>query len=219
MKQSSYKLFVLFLTIGLLQSCYTLIYPPQSQPQTVTTVVSEPAMASTVGAVGGYGWDPYWEPALPFTSYHQGYGASYYDPYNYYDYHHPRYAPVYVVSETTDPSPAREFRRDESQGGSRTRALNGTANTSGSGTSKAGSLVGIGSGLSTSSPAIIAPITKNPVVTTPVKRKPEKRMLTSPPKKNIKQAKVSPPKPVKKSKEADKPKSPPPEKKRTRTRK
>lgn len=201
--------------VTLLQSCYTMLYPPQSLPQTITTVVSEPAMASTVGGVGMYGWDPYWEPALPFTSYHRGYGASYYSPYNYYDYHHPHYAPVYVIGETRDPAPARDFSRDEKQGGSRTREMNGTSAPSNSG-SKGGSPVQEG-GMSSASTPIVAPIIKNPVVSPPNKYQAPQNVVADPPRNKIKQVKVNKPKPVKKQKEAKKTDPPPPQK-RTRIR-
>ncbi len=143
----------------LLQSCYTLLHPPETLPQTMTTVVTEQAMASSLGGAGVYGWDPYWEPALPFSSYHRGYGASYYSPYNYYDYQHPYYAPVYVVSENTDPAPARDFGRDDLQGGGRNRNLNSA--TVSSGTSGAGSGSSSSGGMSTAAPVISQP----PVVT------------------------------------------------------
>ena len=155
----SKRLLMLIFAAMLLQSCYTLLYPPETLPQTVTTVVTEQAMASSVGGSGIYGWDPYWEPALPFTSYHRGYGASYYSPYNYYDYHHPYYAPVYVVSEEPDPSPARDFGRDEQQGGSRSRDLNSLPASSGSGVSSS-------RGISTTAPVIKYP-TKDPVAVSP----------------------------------------------------
>ncbi len=211
------KSIVVLLVVVILQSCYTMLYPPQTLPQTVTTIVSEPAMASTIGGSGMYGWDPYWEPALPFTSYHQGYGASYYSPYNYYDYQHPYYAPVYVVSETSDPIPARDFNRDEKQGGSRARDLNNSSVSASSG-SKAGSL-GQGSGMSSAVSEIIAPV-KNPVVTPPQRNKAKvsQNMLADPPRKNIKIGRINRPVPVKKQKKVEKSDSPPPQK-RTRTRK
>ena len=209
---------MVFLMVGVLQSCYTMLYPPQTLPQTITTVVSEPAMVSSIGGSGMYGWDPYWEPALPFTSYHRGYGASYYSPYNYYDYHHPHYAPVYVVSETRDPVPARDFNRDEKLGGSRVRDLNGSSSTSGSG-NKAGS-IDQGSGMSSAASGIITPVIKNPVVTPPkrIKTKAPQNVAADPPKKKIKQVKPNKPKPVKKQKKVEKSDSPPPPK-RTRIRK
>ncbi|MCF7923434.1 MAG: hypothetical protein K9M55_12110 [Candidatus Marinimicrobia bacterium] len=214
------KIFIVIAMVMILQSCYTMLYPPQTLPQTVTSVVSEPAMVSTVGGAGMYGWDPYWEPALPFTSYHYGYGASYYSPYNYYDYHHPHYAPVYVVSETRQPAPARDFNRDENQGGSRVRDLNVPPTTSSSG-SKAGP-VGQGSSMSTAAPAIIAPIITNPVTTPPPTRKTRtqavKNMPSDPPAKQYIPIKVKQAPPVKQEKETEN-SDPPPAKKRTRTRK
>lgn len=159
MRGKSKRLLLLIFGAMLLQSCYTLLYPPETLPQTVTTVVTEQAMASSLGGSGFYGWDPYWEPALPFTSYHRGYGASYYSPYNYYDYHHPYYAPVYVVSEAPDPSPARDFSRDDQQGGGRSRDVNGASVSSGGGVSSS-------SGISTAAPVIKKPV-KNPVAVTP----------------------------------------------------
>ena len=213
------KLIVVLLMVAILQSCYTMLYPPQTLPQTITTVVSEPAIVSSIGGSGMYGWDPYWEPALPFTSYHRGYGASYYSPYNYYDYQHPYYAPVYVVSETRDPVPARDFNRDEKQGGSRVRDLNGSSVPSSS-SSKSGSM-GQGSEMSSAASGAIAPIIKNPVVTLPPKKnktKAPQNVVADPPRKRVKQVKINSPKPVKKQKEVKKSDSPPP-KKRTRNRK
>lgn len=210
------------LFVAMFQSCYTMLHPPQTQPETVTTVVSEPAMVSTIGGTGVYGWDPYWEPTLPFTSYHTGYGASYYSPYNYYDYHHPHYAPVYIVSETSDPAPARDFDRDEKQGGSRIRERNNsvTADNSGSG----GSSSGPGNGMSTGSSPIITQPEKRKEVIPPIKteRAEVKPVIT--PKKKVQPPKVTKPAKVtktvkvKQKKESTKTDSPPP-KKRTRTRK
>ena len=215
-----YKLLLVIFMVGVIQSCYTMLYPPQTLPQTVTTVVSEPAMVSTIGGTGMYGWDPYWEPALPFTSYHRGYGASYYSPYNYYDYHHPHYAPVYVVSETRDPAPARDFNRDEKQGGSRVREMNGSSAPASTG-SKSGSQ-GLRSGMTSGSSGVISPIIPPPVVTPPKKNKTKtpQKMVADPPKKaRTRQVKVTQPKPkpVKKQKETQK--SDPPSQKRTRVRK
>ncbi len=215
-----YKLLLVILMVGVIQSCYTMLYPPQTLPQTVTTVVSEPAMVSTIGGTGMYGWDPYWEPALPFTSYHRGYGASYYSPYNYYDYHHPHYAPVYVVSETRDPAPARDFNRDEKQGGSRVREMNGSSVPASTG-SKSGSQ-GLRSGMTSGSSGVISPIIPPPVVTPQKenKTKTPQKMVADPPKKTrTKQVKVTKPqpKPVKNQKETQK--SDTPSQKRTRVRK
>lgn len=219
-----YKQFLVILMVLALQSCYTMLYPPQTLPQTVTTVVSEPAMVSTIGGTGVYGWDPYWEPALPFTSYYTGYGASYYSPYNYYDYHHPHYAPVYVVSETSTPAPGRDFDRDEKQGGSRVREPNPPPASSNLG-SKAGS-TGLGSSMSTATAPIIQPAsTKSPVIKSPVRGNTEVKPV-SPPKKKVrsntgnkqKPVKVTKSKSVKNTKESKK-SDPPAPKKRTRTRK
>ena len=218
------KLIMVFFMVVVLQSCYTMLYPPQTLPQTSTIVVSEPAMVSTIGGSGMYGWDPYWEPALPFTSYHTGYGASYYSPYNYYDYHHPHYAPVYVVSETRDPAPARDFDRDEMQGGSRVRERNDFSSPASSGNK--GSSGGIGSGLSSAASPIVKPIISDPVVIKPpIIRKPRNNDA-KPAINRSKPVKVNKPKPakstkskaVKKQKESEKSDQPPP-KKRTRTRK
>jgi hypothetical protein len=46
------KIFILIVGISLLQSCYTMVNPPQTLPQSVTTIISEPAMASSFGG----GW-------------------------------------------------------------------------------------------------------------------------------------------------------------------
>jgi len=226
------KLIMVFFMVVVLQSCYTMLYPPQTLPQTTTTIVSEPAMVSTVGGSGMYGWDPYWEPALPFTSYHTGYGASYYSPYNYYDYHHPHYAPVYVVSETRDPAPARDFDRDEMQGGSRVRERNDSSSLSGSGNK--GNTGGIGSGMSSATSPIIKPIISNPVVIQPPIIQKPRNNDARPVIKNTKSVKVNKPKTVKvnkpnpikaskttavKTQKESEKSDPPPPKKRTRTRK
>ncbi|NQV42740.1 MAG: hypothetical protein HQ506_10315 [Candidatus Marinimicrobia bacterium] len=218
------KITGLFLMVVTLQSCYTMLYPPQTLPQTVTSVVSEPAMVSTIGGSGMYGWDPYWEPALPFTSYHTGYGASYYSPYNYYDYHHPHYAPVYVVGESRQPAPARDFDRDEKQGGSRTRERNNSSSLSGSGSK--GNTVGLGSGMSSATSPIVKPIINDPIVNQPVKIYSPRNKEVKPVVNKVKPTKTNKPKPVnasqskavKKQQASEKSDSPPP-KKRTRTRK
>ncbi len=162
------KVFVLIAGILLLQSCYTLLHPPETLPQTVTTVVTEQAMASSLGGTGLYGWDPYWEPALPFTSYHRGYGSSYYSPYNYYDYQDPYYAPVYIVGETSDPAPARQFGRDDQLGGARNRQLNGAATASSSDNDQGGKRTAIG--MSAAAPVSQAPV-KNPIIKSPPTQK------------------------------------------------
>jgi len=216
------RLIMVILLVTVLQSCYTMLYPPQTQPETVTTVVSEPAMVSTIGGTGVYGWDPYWEPTLPFTSYHTGYGASYYSPYNYYDYHHPHYAPVYIVGESSDPAPARNFDRDEKQGGSRVRERNNsiTADHSGSG----GKSADLGNSMSTgTSPIIIKPVEPKKVLP-PIKTNQSEVKPVITPRKNVqppkvsKPAKVSKPVKVKQTKKSSTTDSTPP-KKRTRTRK
>jgi hypothetical protein len=217
------KILMMFLMVAVLQSCYTMLYPPRTLPQTVTTVVSEPAMVSTIGGSGVYGWDPYWEPALPFTSYHTGYGASYYSPYNYYDYHHPHYAPVYVVSESRDPTPARDFDRDEMQGGSRLRERNDASSLSGSGSK--GNTVGLGSGMSSAASPVIMPIITDPVVIQPPIIYKPRNDEAKPVIKNVKPVKVKKSKPaktpkakaVKKQEASEKSDSPPP-KKRSRIR-
>ncbi len=213
------KIIMVSLIVLVFQSCYTMLYPPQTLPQTVTTVVSEPAMVTTIGGSGVYGWDPYWEPALPFTSYHRGYGASYYSPYNYYDYHHPHYAPVYVVSETREREPARTYNRDEKQGGARNRDLNGTGFPSSSTGSKSGSL-GQGSAMSGAVSSPVSPVISNPIVAPPTKnkQKSQKKFVADPPKKRTKKVKVTKPKRVKAQKEVEKKAAPAPEK-RSRTRK
>ena len=220
MQTRKLKWIVSLFAIWTLQSCYTLIYPPSTLPQTVTTVVSEPAMASTVGGTGAYGWDPYWEPTLPFTSYSRGYGASYYSPYNYYDYQHPHYAPVYVVSETRDIAPSRDFGRDQKQGGGREREMNGASVPSNSGSKSTGT--GQSSSMSTAAPGIISPAIPPPVVKAPQKSKSKSptKVVAQPPKREIKPIKIKTPKAVKQSKEADQKSPPPPaKKKRARTRK
>jgi len=218
------KFILMVLMVVILQSCYTMLYPPQTLPQTVTTIVSEPAMVSTIGGTGMYGWDPYWEPTLPFTSYHTGYGASYYSPYNYYDYHHPHYAPVYVVSETSDPAPARDFGRDEKQGGLRVRELNPPVVPSN--VSIKSGPTGLGSSMSSTTSPIITPVTKAPVVIkSPVRRNSEVKSVRQP-KKNVRPSTSTKTKPIKQNKEVksvrkkkeSKQSDPPPPKKRTRTR-
>lgn len=179
------KLIVIIFGILMLQSCYTLVDPPQTLPQTVTTIISEPAMASSIGGAGVYGWDPYWEPALPFTNYHRGYGASYYSPYNYYDYHHPYYAPVYISGEVRTPAPAREFGRDDPQGGGRARDRigSGTASSSKGGYENpepSGGVSSAGSGIiSTVNPTPVAiPPTKLVLPVKEIKRVPIIRTIS-----------------------------------------
>ena len=217
------KITGLMLMVVALQSCYTMLYPPQTLPQTVTTTVSQPVMVSTIGGSGMYGWDPYWEPALPFTSYHTGYGASYYSPYNYYDYHHPHYAPVYVVGESRQPAPARDFDRDERQGGSRLRERNNSSSISSPGNQ--GNSVGLESGMSSATSPIVKPIIDDPVVIQPVRNFNTRNKEVKPVVNKVKPVQPRKPKPVKASKSqavkkqqtSEKSDSPPP-KKRTRTR-
>ncbi len=217
------RLVVVILMTVALQSCYTMLYPPQTLPQTTTTIISEPAMVSSIGGSGMYGWDPYWEPALPFTSYHTGYGASYYSPYNYYDYHHPHYAPVYVVSETRNPEPGRDFDRDEKQGGSRLRERNDFSPTSGSGSK--GSTGGIGSGMSSAASPILQPVISEPVITKSTITRKTRNNDAKPVINKSKPVKANKSKPVKSTKsrtvkkQKETEKSDPPPKKRTRTRK
>ncbi len=220
MVKSFIKFSLLVGGIFLLQSCYTLITPPATTPYTTTTVTSAPAMASTVGGVGAYGWDPYWEPTLPFTSYHRGYGASYYSPYNYYDYNHAYYTPVYVVGEVRDPEPARDFNRDDNLGGSRNRERLPEPVVS---SARSSSGTAIGSGVSVAAPAIIAPVKPTPVKPRPVSTIPSKPSVSKPreasrPKVETKPIKVNRSKPVEKKQES-KTSDPPASKKRTRTRK
>ncbi len=189
MQGTTKRLILLVLVAVLLQSCYTLLHPPETLPLTVTSVVTEPAMVTSLGGSGYYGWDPYWEPVLPFTSYHRGYGASYYSPYNYYDYHHPYYAPVYVGSEETTPIAGRKYDRDDQLGGSRDRELNSSGASSGS--SGGQTSVGLNNGLSTAAPAVSSPVVKTSVVKSPRPSvgnnksgrevKPIKQKRTSPP--------------------------------------
>ncbi|MCF7807616.1 MAG: hypothetical protein K9M49_07860 [Candidatus Marinimicrobia bacterium] len=123
MKRPVKILFLIVLVGALLQSCYTMLYPPKTLPETVTTVISEPVYVSSVGGGGMYGWDPYWEPVLPYTNYYSGYGRSYYNPYNYYDYHHSYYRPVYVKAEEPRQVPGREYGRDDKDAGQRQRTV------------------------------------------------------------------------------------------------
>ncbi len=151
---------VFLLLLGvILQSCYTVIYAPETLPQSVTSVTSEPAMASSLGGSGAYGWDPYWEPVLPYTGYYNSgyassyYGSSYYNPYNYYDYQHSYYQPVYINSEETTPVTGRSYGRESSRSTGRTREAKTPKPSSNGGS------------LSTASPAISAPAVTTPVVT------------------------------------------------------
>ena len=218
MRGKSIKILLLLSAFIMLQSCYTLLYPPETLPQTVSTVVSEQAMASSLGGVGAYGWDPYWEPALPFTSYHHGYGSSYYSPYNYYDYQHPYYAPVYIVGEGADPLPGRQFGRDDKQGGGRDRQRNSVP--AGSGSKNSGGVSPVGIGSSTANPIIQDPPVKNPIVIPPAKSKStivRDRETVRPIKKNrpVRIEKSQPPKENKEKSGSDNKSS----KKRVRTRK
>ncbi|NQV13897.1 hypothetical protein HQ531_00460 [bacterium] len=210
------RLFLLLISVFLLQSCYTLLHPPATLPQTVTTVISDPIMTTTLGSSGGYGWDPYWEPALPFTSYHRGYGASYYNPYNYYDYNHPHYAPVYIVGEEASPLPAREYGRDDRQGGSRDRGINipdGSDAPSNSGESSSG-------GMSTAAPEISGSNNVDPPIVPPNKsRNRRNTKIKIPSKETTPVIKNDKPKPPPNSKNTDNSKKEPPPKKRLRSRK
>lgn len=190
------KIFTIIIGVLMLQSCYTMVNPPQSLPQSVTTIISEPVMASSIGGAGVYGWDPYWEPALPFTNYHRGYGASYYSPYNYYDYHHPYYAPVYVSGEVNSPAPGREFGRDDPQGGGRNREMTGSRTASGSGGSAGGA--GNETGMSSAEPGIISPVKPTPVTNPPYKTVvSDKASNAAPPIRQITPIKINDSKPVK----------------------
>lgn len=112
-------LLVLGLTI-LLSSCYTMLYPPATAPITQTTITTETVGSSSLG---GYysGWDPYWVPSLQYTGYYYDRWSSYYDPYNYYDYHHSHYTPIYIVGEERKKQPSRDYSRDEEIGDDRDR--------------------------------------------------------------------------------------------------
>ncbi len=180
MMQRKIKFIFIVVSVIALQSCYTMLYPPATLPNTVTTVTAAPAVASSLGGLGYYGWDPYWEPTLPFTSYHRGYGASYYNPYNYYDYRDPYYAPVYIVSEAADPVPGRKYGRNDDQGGSRTRVPNSPSVSSGS--SHTSSSVSTGG-----STTIAAPIKNEPVKSVAVVPIPKKPTI----KKDVKAGKPS----------------------------
>lgn len=148
MKRSA-KIWLLIILVGaLMQSCYTMLNPPKTLPETVSTVISEPVYVSSVGGGGMYGWDPYWEPTLPYTNYYSGYGRTYYNPYNYYDYHHSYYRPVYVISEEAQRVVGREYGRDEKNNGNRERTV------------KPGPL---GNTSVSSSPPTAAPILSQPV--------------------------------------------------------
>jgi len=200
-----------------LQSCYTLLHPPETLPQTVTTTTAEPVLAATLGGPGFYGWDPYWEPALPFTSYNRGYGASYYSPYNYYDYRDPYYAPVYVVHETPDPRPGRNYERDDPQGGTRVREQNPASTALGNAGSGSGS-TSVGNGMSTAVPVVAAPPVTDPVVIQPVKPQHPRERHSSAAQREVKQVVIKQPRPPRKSVDSSKTDSDAP-RKRVRTRK
>lgn len=123
MKKSLKILFLVLMVGTFMQSCYTMLNPPKTLPETVSTVISEPVYVSSIGGGGMYGWDPYWEPMLPYTNYRSGYGSSYYNPYNYYDYHHSYYRPVYVKAEEPRKVQGREYGRDGKDAGSRQRTI------------------------------------------------------------------------------------------------
>jgi len=150
----------------MVQSCYTIVNAPDTLPETVTQTISQPVYTSSIGSPGVYGWDPYWEPSLAYTPYYGGYGASYYSPYNYYDYHHSYYAPVYGSggSYVSEPVAGRGFDRDATQGGSRDRQQR--SETSSQSGEKGGGYSGAGGASS------VAPILPNPVVSQPAPSKP-----------------------------------------------
>jgi len=207
---------ILLLLLAVLQSCYTMLYPPQSLPQTYTTTVTEPVVVSSIGGTGMYGWDPYWEPALPFTSYYMSYGASYYSPYNYYDYHHPHYAPVYIVGESSPREPARDFDRDEKQGGSRVRERHDGATV---GRPGGGQNPPAGDGFSTGGSAIVNPPVSQPPLVAPSRtRQPEVKPVATPPKVTSRPPKTAKPEQVKESDSSTKTADAPAPKKRLRIR-
>ncbi|MCF7823993.1 MAG: hypothetical protein K9N35_07435 [Candidatus Marinimicrobia bacterium] len=165
--RNKFKTSILLISILMLQSCYTLIYPPQTLPAT-STVTTEFVEGSTVNVVGYSDWDPYWEPVLPYTNYYRGYGASYYDPFNYYDYHHPYYAPVYVTSEEPRPIKGREIGREDEQISDRIRDQKNSTNGA------VGGYV---------APTSIPQVSTIPVVSTPVVKNPKIEIKKSPIKK------------------------------------
>ncbi len=191
-----------FVLLGMLalQSCYTLVYPPKTLPESITTIVSEPAMASSLGSSSMYGWDPYWEPVLPYTNYHRGYGASYYDPYNYYDYHHHYYTPVYVEGEDVIPVAARKFDREDRQGSTRVRESRNSTSSQPHSTS---------SEVLTSSAPASKPEKSAPAISRPIKTSVKSKSVKSEPSKRKTQSEV---KPVTRTKTKSEPKSPPPKK-------
>jgi hypothetical protein len=121
MNRITQSLLTILLLTGLLQSCYTMLNPPLTLPETVSNMISEPVIVSSLGGSGYYGWDPYWEPVLPYTNYNRGFGNSYYSPYNYYDYHHSYYRPIYVTTDNSIAVQGRDFGRGQNQGAGRER--------------------------------------------------------------------------------------------------
>jgi len=148
------KILILFSGILFLQSCYTMLNPPQTLPQTYNTVTTQVVGGSSIGGSVYSGWDPYWEPVLPYTDYYGGYGATYYSPYNYYDYHHPYYAPVYIQSDQATPVIGRTYGREDKQGSDRLRDSKSSTNSQ---------PIGIGAGgVSTAAPAASTPVVIKP---------------------------------------------------------
>lgn len=216
MRKTSQRLFLIVSSLIFLQSCYTMLHPPKTLPSSVTTIISEPIITTSLGSSGAFGWDPYWEPALPFTSYHRGYGASYYNPYNYYDYHHPHYAPVYIISEESSPTLPRDFNRDDLQGGSRNRVINPLEGSSAS--NNPGGSNG-GNDKPTAGPLIDVPAPNIPPVIAPTNPRDNRRARNNIPNKEVKAIKKNdvPKRPGNKKNTDNSEKDPPP-KKRTRTR-
>lgn len=157
--QTKFQFLATVLMLTVIQSCYTVVNAPATLPETVTTTISGPVYASSGGVASVYGWDPYWEPSLAYTPYHRSYGASYYNPYNYYDYQHSYYAPVYGGGDyEATPVAGRGYDRDDQQGGSRNRQSNGGSTALAP--IKSGGMPAVG--VSTASP-----VTPNPVIVPP----------------------------------------------------
>jgi len=160
------KILILLPAILFLQSCYTLLNPPATLPESYSTVTTEVAMGSSLGGSVFTGWDPYWEPVLPYTNYQRGYGASYYNPYNYYDYRNPYYAPiynpVYIKGEKAPSVKGRSYGRADDQGSDRLREPKSTTS---------GQVMGNNSGgFSTAAAPISIPVVTNPTVQTDKQR-------------------------------------------------
>lgn len=211
MKHSIFILSIfLFLTVSL-QSCYTMLNPPKTLPETVSNVISEPVVVSSIGGSGYYGWDPYWEPVLPYTNYYSSYGRSYYSPYNYYDYHHSYYRPIYVVDDDPVPVEGREFSRDEKHSGRRNRTVKPDGNLN---ASAAGSV--------SSSPPASSPPTSTPILAPPKPRRLKEVKINNEPAKSSsssKQKRVRSTKSTSSSKKKDSSSSASSKKTRKRTRK